>query len=77
MLEVQSQENLPKKPHIFIATISQIIIFIAEIDFEKQNNLFITWVPKLERYYGSVSPCNIQYFILMSRIGKQLKHSIS
>ncbi len=37
MLEVQSQENLPKKLHIFIATISQIIIFIAEIDFEKEN----------------------------------------
>jgi hypothetical protein len=35
MLEVQSQENLPKKLHIFIATISQIIIFITEIDFEK------------------------------------------
>jgi hypothetical protein len=35
MLEVQSQENLPQKLHIFIATISQIIIFIAQIDFEK------------------------------------------
>ncbi len=72
MLEVRSQENLPKKLHIFIATISQIIIFIADIDFEKQNNLFITWVPNLERYYGNLS----QYFIFMSRLGKQLKHSI-
>jgi hypothetical protein len=35
MLEVQSQENLPKKLHIFLATISQMIIFIAEIDSEK------------------------------------------
>ncbi len=37
-LAVQSQENLPKKLHIFIATISQIINFITEIDFEKENN---------------------------------------
>jgi len=35
MFEVQSQENQPKKLHKFIATISQIIIFIAQIDFEK------------------------------------------
>jgi hypothetical protein len=35
MLEFQSQENLPKKLHIFIATISKKNVFIAEMDFEK------------------------------------------
>jgi hypothetical protein len=35
MLEVQSEENLLNKLSIFIAEISQIIIFSLQVDFEK------------------------------------------